>query len=124
MNIPFMKRLLCKTHSYNGRDQSGGFDMIDLKSIVIETERVVGLQIKLPFTLMIFVFNTKGFLCGPSVNIEHFHHSKACICVMSKSSTYEECLNSEVKMLNQASLDKGIEIGMKGKKALMKMYET
>ena len=98
--------------------------MIDLKSIVIDKERVIGLQIKLPFTLMIFVFNTKGFLCGPQINIDTFKHNRASICIMAKSSTYEECLNSEVKAMNQSAIDKGIEIGMKGKKALMMMYEN
>ena len=98
--------------------------MIDLKSIVIESERVLGLQIKLPFTLMIFVFNTKGFLCSSLISIEAFRHNRACVCIMSKASTYEECLNSEVKALNQTAIDKGIEIGMKGKKALMMMYEN
>ncbi len=98
--------------------------MIDLKSIQLENERVIGLQIKLPFTLMIFVFNTKGFLCSNQINVETLKHNKACICVMSKAATYEECLNSEVKALNASALEKGIEIGMKGKKALMKMYEN
>ena len=98
--------------------------MIDLKSIVIETERVIGLQIKLPFTLLIFVFNTKGFLCGNQLSIEAFKHNRASICIMSKASTYEECLNSEVKAMNQSAIDKGLEIGMKGKKALMLMYEN
>lgn len=98
--------------------------MIDLKSIVIENERVIGLQIKLPFTLMIFVMNTKGFLCGPQINIDTFKLNRACVCIMSKSSSYDECLNSEVKALNQSAIDKGIEIGMKGKKALLMMYEN
>lgn len=104
--------------------QCEGYDMIDLKSIVIDSERVIGLQIKMPFTLLIFVFNTKGFLCGNQINIESFNHSKAAVCIMSKSSTYDECLTSEVKALNQSALDKGIEIGMKGKKALMMMHEV
>lgn len=98
--------------------------MINLKSIVVESERVIGLQIKLPFTLMNFIFNTKGFLCSPIINLETLKHSRACICVMTKSATIEECLNSEVKALNQAALDKGIEIGTKGKKALMMMHEN
>ncbi|MGN1344002.1 MAG: hypothetical protein ACI4U3_05440 [Traorella sp.] len=98
--------------------------MIDLKSILIGNERVIGLQIKLPFTLLIFVFHNKGFLCGNQLNLDILKHNKACICVMSKSSSYEECLNSEVKQMNQASIDKGIEIGMKGKVALMRMYEN
>lgn len=98
--------------------------MIDLKSIVIENERVIGLQVKLPFTLMIFVLNTKGFLCGNQLDIETLKYSKAAICIMSKAATYDECLNSEVKQLNQSALDKGIEIGMKGRKALMMMNET
>lgn len=97
--------------------------MIDLKSILLGNERVIGLQIKLPFTLLIFVFHNHGFLCGHQMNMEVLKHNKACICVMSKSSTYEECLNSEVKQMNQSALNKGIEIGMKGKVALMKMYE-
>lgn len=98
--------------------------MIDLKSIVIESERVIGLQIKLPFTLMTIVMNTKGFLCGKQISIEAFQQSRCCVCIMSASSTYEECLNSEVYALNQAAKDKGIIVGMKGKKALMNMYEN
>lgn len=98
--------------------------MIDLKSILIENERVIGLKIKLPFTCIVFVFNTKGFLCGKQINMESLKESKACVCIMSKSNTYEECLNSEVLDLNQKAMSKGISIGMKGKEAMMKMYEN
>ena len=53
--------------------------MIDLKSILIGEERVIGLQIKLPFTLFIFIFNSKGFLCGKSINIKYLNN-EAYIC--------------------------------------------
>lgn len=98
--------------------------MIDLKSIHIENERVIGLKIKLPFTLFIFVFNTKGFLCGELINIERLQNNSACICVTSKSNSYEECLNSKIISLNKKAMDKGIEIGMSGKDALLKMHEN
>lgn len=98
--------------------------MIDIKSILVGDERVLGLQIKLPFTLMNFVFHTKGFLCGGLMNMQSFHHNKACVCMMSKASTFEECLNSEVKAMNPSASSKGIEIGMKGRRALMMMHEN
>ena len=43
---------------------------------------------------------------------------------MNNSSTYDELLNSEVIQLNQSAINKGIVIGMKGKDALLKMYEN
>lgn len=98
--------------------------MIDLKSILIGDERVIGLKIKLPFTLFIFVFNTKGFLCGNLINIEILNNNSACICITSKSNSYEECLNSEIISLNKKAIDKGIKIGMTGKEALLKMHEN
>ena len=98
--------------------------MIDLKSVLIDDERVIGLKIKLPFTLLTFVFNTKGFLCGSEINIETLYLNQACICITSKSNSYEECLNSEVISMNKKAKDKGIEIGMLGKKALKKMHEN
>ena len=98
--------------------------MIDLKSIQIEDERVIGLRIKLPFTLFIFVFNTKGFLCGDLINMEMLENNTACICITSKSSNYEECLTSEIISLNKRAIDKGIKLGMTGKEALLKMYEN
>lgn len=98
--------------------------MIDLKSIRLEEERVIGLKIRLPFTLLIFVFNTKGFLCGNQMNIETLQFNQASICIMSKCATYEECLNSHVIAINQRAKDKGIELGMQGKQALMMMYEN
>ena len=97
--------------------------MIDLKSILLGEERVIGLQIKLPSTIFIFIFHSKGFLCGNMINI-HLLNNEACICKMSKSSNYEECLNSEVIECNDMALNKGIKIGMKGKDALLKMYES
>lgn len=98
--------------------------MIDLKSILIGNERVIGLKIKLPFTLLTFVFNTKGFLCGNIINMEMLYENSACICMISKSNNYEECLNSEIISLNKKALDKGIQIGMTGKEALKKMHEN
>lgn len=98
--------------------------MIDLKSILLEDERVIGLKIKLPFTLLTFVFNTKGFICGNVMNMDMLYLNKACICITSKSNSYEECLNSEIISLNKKAIDKGIEIGMTGKKALQKMHEN
>ena len=96
--------------------------MIDLKSILIEDKRVIGLQIKLPCTIFIFIFNSKGFLCGNSINM-NFLNNETCICKVKNSSTYEECLNSEVIECNKSALDKGITVGMKGKEALLKMNE-
>lgn len=98
--------------------------MIDLKSIQIENERVIGLKIKLPFTLFTYVFNTKGFLCGKEMNMDVLYDSSACICIMSQSKNYEECLNSEIISLNKKALGKGIKIGMSGKEALKKMHEN
>ena len=96
--------------------------MIDLKSILIGEERVIGLQIKLPFTIFIFIFNSKGFLCGNSINLNYLYN-EACICKVSKCSNYEECLNSEVIECNESASNSGIKIGMSGKDALLKMYE-
>lgn len=96
--------------------------MINLKSILLEEERVIGVEIKLPFTILIFIFNTKGFLCGNYINIENINN-KACICIMKNASNYEECLNSVVVQCNKNAIEKGISIGMKGKVALMMMYE-
>ncbi len=98
--------------------------MIYLKSILIDEERVIGLKIKLPFTLLTFVFNTKGFLCGNEINLETLYLNKACICIISNSNNYEECLNSEVISMNKKAQEKGIEIGMLGKIALKKMHEN
>lgn len=98
--------------------------MIDLKSIRLEDERVIGLKIKLPFTLLIFVFNTKGFICGKEMNMASLYDNSACICMISKSNSYEECLNSEIVAVNKKAKDKGIKIGMTGKEALLKMYEN
>ena len=98
--------------------------MIDIKSIMIEDERVIGLKIKLPFTILTFVLNTKGFLCGKEINIESLYKNSACICMMSQSKSYEECLNSEIISLNKKALEKGIQIGMTGKEALKKMHEN
>lgn len=96
--------------------------MIDLKSILLGEERVIGLQIKLPFTIFIFIFNSKGFLCGKCIQLQ-FLNNDAYICKVKESSTIEECLNSEVIECNDKALSKGIKIGMKGKDALLKMYE-
>ena len=43
---------------------------------------------------------------------------------MNQSSTYDELLNSEVVQMNQMAMNKGIKIGMKGKDALLQMYEN
>ena len=96
--------------------------MINLKSILIGNERVIGLQIKLPFTFLIFIFNTKGFLCGNTMNIENLNN-QACICIMKHALSFDQCLTSEVLACNQSAMNKGIIVGMKGKEALMKMYE-
>lgn len=98
--------------------------MIDLKTILIGNERVIGLKIKLPFTLLTFVFNTKGFLCSNVINIEMLYENSACICVISKSDSYEDCLNHEIISLNKKAVEKGIKIGMTGKEALIKMHEN
>ena len=96
--------------------------MIDLKSILLGEERVIGLQIKLPFTIFIFIFNTKGFLCGNSIQLQYLNN-EAYICRVKESSTIEECLNSEVIECNEKAFTKGIKIGMIGKDALLKMVE-
>lgn len=121
----FFLFLLCLVIlAYNEPHEEGKMPMIDLKTIQLGHERVIGLQIKLPFSPMIFVFNTKGFLCGNQINIDTYKNNKACVCVMDRCNTYEECMNSTVRSCNLSANKKGIEIGMKGKEALQRMYEN
>lgn len=58
------------------------------------------------------------------MNIEAYKNNKACVCIMNHANDYEECMNSTVKSCNMSAYKKGIEVGMKGKEALQKMYEN
>ena len=69
--------------------------------------------------------STINFLItSSSLVIEILNNNSACICITSKSNSYEECLNSEIISLNKKAIDKGIKIGMTGKEALLKMHEN
>lgn len=97
--------------------------MIDIKRRVIDHQVAIEIELKLPFTPVFLLMNTKGYLCGRIFNRVEIEKSQACVCIMEESKNISQLLESRVMYCNNRAELKGIEVGESGKSAILKMYE-
>ena len=98
--------------------------MVDIKRRLIEGQAAIEIDVKLPFTPICLLMNTKGFLCGKIFNANELEKSKSCACIMEESRNVNQLLSSRVVYVNQRASARGICVGENGTSAILKMYET
>lgn len=97
--------------------------MIDIKRRMIDHQVAIEIELKLPFTPVFLLMNTKGYLCGKIFNRFEIEKSQACICIMEESRNIAQLLESRVIYRNNRAEIRGIEVGESGQSAILKMYE-
>lgn len=94
--------------------------MVNLKSVQCLNERVIQVEILLPFVVLVMMVDTKGFLCGSWFQMDQYQTINSAICVMKDN---QDLLKSEVVQVNQKARDYGIVSGMSGEMAILLMHE-
>lgn len=90
------------------------FDQIEVdgqlfKALDLETEKAH----------LLLIQTKNGFLGCGYFNIETANKLGESVALVSGVSTYQDCLQAKVHTLSQAAQQKGLQVGMSGKEALL-----
>ncbi len=91
------------------------------KEIIIQGKKFRGYEIKIGEKTLVLIIGEKGYLACGYWNLETAEKFGDCCAIITGVNTVEEMLEKKVVNLTDSAKRSGIEIGMTGKQALVKM---
>ena len=85
-------------------------------------EKFLGVRVELPDSPpLVLIVTDKGFVMCGFLNIEAAEHLGVAAAMVSGVKTFEDVLNAEVKTTTSKAKSLGVQPGMRGAEALLRM---
>ncbi|WP_027410065.1 YunC family protein [Anoxybacteroides tepidamans] len=99
--------------------------MIDVKPIIIDNYSFIAVSVQLPKTNLLAVASEKGYIMCGALDVallnEKLKERKIIAARAVGVRTIEQLLDAPLESVTEAAEELGIQVGMKGKDALLKM---
>lgn len=93
-----------------------------VENIALENGTAIGLKLELQNAPLILIKADKGFVMCGYLNMEVADRLEDIACKVSGVSNFDELLDAEIIELTENARNMGIQIGMKGKEVLERMF--
>ncbi|WP_137791781.1 DUF1805 domain-containing protein [Bacillus sp. E(2018)] len=99
--------------------------MLEMNPILIEGHPFTAVTLRLPKTNFMAVFNDKGYIMCGALDVALLNEKLADRKIIAGRAvgvrTIEQLLDAPLESITLEAKEKGIEVGMQGRKALLKM---
>ena len=96
--------------------------MISVVSLKVGDKNCLGASVSIPDSPPLLIITAeKGFVMCGFLNVEAAERLNVAAAVVSGVKTFEDVLNGQVKAVTSKAKGLGVEVGMKGSEALLKM---
>ncbi len=99
--------------------------MIQLKPIDIEGKKVLGIEVRLPRTTLLVVTTDQGYIMCGALDVALLNERLSERNIVAARAlgvrTLEQLLDAPLESVTHTAIEKGIEPGMTGRQALLKM---
>lgn len=100
--------------------------MVEVKKIQIDDQHFIGVSLNLPQYPIHFIISTHSILASDSLSLAHFEqeHKHTAVVLCNYLYGFEGLLASRVVAMNEIARNKGVEVGMNAKEALILCEEN
>jgi len=96
--------------------------MIAVESIKVDDKSCMGMKVDLPESPpLLLIVAEKGFVMCGFLNIEAAERLNVAAAMVSGVKTFDDVLNTQVKVVTSKAKSLGVDVGMKGAEALKHM---
>ncbi|MCM3718800.1 YunC family protein [Fictibacillus phosphorivorans] len=99
--------------------------MLEMNPILIEGHPFTAVTLRLPKTNFMAVFNENGYIMCGALDVALLNEKLADRKIIAGRAvgvrTIEQLLDAPLESITHEAKEKGIEVGMQGRKALLKM---
>lgn len=102
--------------------------MVQVKPIQIEDYTVVSIEVKLPKTTLLVVTTDKGYIMCGALDVDLLNEKLDERHIVAARAlgvrTIDDLLDSPLESVTRSAKEMGIEPGMKGRDAILKMCQS